>query len=130
MTLSQRVAARAANRCEYCQLPSEFHPAPFQIDHIIARQHGGDSSLENLAFACIHCNRYKGPNIAGVDPLSAELQPLFHPRRDRWEEHFQWQHALLVGLTPIGRATVRTLNCNAQDMQDLRSELLAAGILL
>jgi len=49
-------------------LPSAFHPAPFQIDHIIARQHGGKAELENLALSCIHCNRFKGPNVAGVDP--------------------------------------------------------------
>lgn len=126
MTLSQQVAHRAAHRCEYCQLPAEFHPAPFQVDHIIARQHGGDSSLNNLALACIHCNRYKGPNIAGMDPLSETLQPLFHPRRQIWEEHFRWEHALLVGRTAIGRATIRTLQCNAEDMLELRRELLVA----
>jgi HNH endonuclease len=52
------------SRCEYCRLSSALHPTPFQIDHIIARQHGGGTTLENLA----HCNRYKGPNIAGIDP--------------------------------------------------------------
>jgi hypothetical protein len=128
VTNSQRVAQRANHRCEYCRLPSDFHPAPFQIDHIIARQHGGDSSLANLALACIHCNRFKGPNIAGLDPFTGTLQPLFNPRTQSWDDHFRWEHALLLGLTPTGRATIRTLAINADDMRELRAELLAAGL--
>src|ERR1700677_1421335 len=64
---------RAQSRCEYCQLSSALYPAPFQIDHIVARQHGGATVSENLALACIHCNRYKGPNIAGIDPENGAL---------------------------------------------------------
>jgi len=64
--LIRRVWERAGERCEYCQLPSGFHPAPFQTDHIIARQHGGKTVLENLALACVHCNRFKGPNLVGL----------------------------------------------------------------
>ena len=62
---------------------------------------------ENLAWACIDCNSYKGSNIAGIDPDSkAEVVRLFHPRQDRWEEHFEWDDARLVGRTPIARATI------------------------
>jgi hypothetical protein len=60
-----------------------MHPAPYQIDHIIAKQHGEGDELDNLPFACIHCNRYKGPNIAGIDPETGELTRLFHPRTSR-----------------------------------------------
>jgi hypothetical protein len=52
---------------------------------------------------------------------------LFHPRRDRWDEHFAFQGALIVGLTPVGRATVRTLNMNGADRLEVREELLARG---
>jgi hypothetical protein len=52
--------------------PSASHPAPFQIDHIIARQHGGATELENLALACIHCNRFKGPNMLGLIRIAAK----------------------------------------------------------
>jgi hypothetical protein len=124
----EQVATRARRRCEYCRLPADFYPAPFQIDHIIARQHGGDSSLGNLAFACIRCNRHKGPNIAGIDPLSGRIEPLFHPRQQNWRDHFRWQGAQLHGLTPIGRATVRTLNSNAPEAVELRNELRASGV--
>ncbi|HTG62884.1 MAG TPA: HNH endonuclease signature motif containing protein [Terriglobia bacterium] len=80
--LIRQVWQRARARCEYCQLPSAFDPAPFQRGHIIARQHGGTTELGNLALACIRCNRFKGPNIAGLDAESGHIVLLFHPRRD------------------------------------------------
>ncbi len=63
----------AGERCDYCRMPERFDPLPFQVDHIIARQHGGATILENLAWSCLHCNKRKGPNIAGIDPESGEL---------------------------------------------------------
>jgi hypothetical protein len=62
-------------------------------DHIIAKQHGGSDELHNLALACIHCNRYKGPNIAGMGPDTGELTRLFHPRSDDCHRHFAWKGA-------------------------------------
>ena len=59
---------RAGDRCEYCLIPQFAFPLPFQVDHILAEKHGGVTVEENLALACPHCNRFKGPNIAGVDP--------------------------------------------------------------
>jgi len=61
--------------------------------------------LENLAWACHQCNLHKGTNLAGIDPDSNELVRLFHPRRDRWEDHFRKDGPLVVGLTAIGRTT-------------------------
>jgi hypothetical protein len=97
------------------------------MDHIIARQHGGSTTLENLALACFHCNRFKGPNIAGLDPGSRELVRLFHPRLDLWADHFRFEHARLVGLTPIGRATIQVLAMNAEDLLLFRVEILQEG---
>ena len=121
--LETLVRRRARGRCEYCQLQERLHPAPFQIDHVIARQHGGRTAADNLALACIHCNRFKGPNIAGVDPDTGEIVRLFHPRHDRWAAHFAWAEFQLVGLTPVGRASVRVLNLNATSMVELRRAL-------
>ena len=55
---------RAGFRCEYCLIHEEDILFPHEPDHITAEQHGGPTSGENLAFACYHCNRLKGPNIA------------------------------------------------------------------
>ena len=65
--------SRAGHRCEYCHLPSAGYPLPLQMDHIIARQHGGETDANNLALACVHCNRHKGPNIGGIDPATGSL---------------------------------------------------------
>ncbi len=93
----------------------------------IAKQHGGRDSLDNLGLACHRCNLRKGPNLIGVDPVSGELVPLFHPRRDQWAEHFLLQGARVEGITPVGRATVDVLAMNAARRLELRSELLAHG---
>jgi 5-methylcytosine-specific restriction endonuclease McrA len=79
------VRSRAGNRCEYCRSNQDDEPfAQFQIEHVIARQHGGSDAADNLALACSNCNLHKGPNLAGLDPLDGALVRLFNPRRDRW----------------------------------------------
>jgi hypothetical protein len=102
-------------------VPSAFHAAPFQIDHIIARQHGGKTELENLALACIHCNRFKGPNVAGLDPESREIVRLFHPRRDSWADHFVWDGPELKARTQMGRVTIAVLVINDPEIVAVRS---------
>jgi len=125
--LTQQVWQRAGARCEYCGLPAAFHPLPFQIDHIIARQHGGTTELENLALACIHCNRFKGPNIAGLDRDTGQIVRLFHPRRDLWVEHFRWNGPELSALTQIGKVTIAVLMVNDPGVVALRKALQEEG---
>ena len=126
--LIRQVRERALGRCEYYQIPTAFHPAPFQIDHIIARQHGGTDAVDNLALACIHCNRFKGPNIAGVDPDSGEIVRLFDPRRDAWTEHFMWDGPELKALTQIGRVTISLLVVNDPEVVTVRKALQEEGV--
>jgi len=109
-------------------LAAEFHPAPFQIDHIVARQHGGTSTVDNLALACIHCSRFKSPNIASVDPDSGEIVRLFHPRRDTWREHFLWDGPELKALTQIGRVTISLLLINDPELVAVRKALQEEGV--
>src|ERR1022692_3270768 len=90
----------------------------------MARQHGGLTVPENLAFSCLHCNRHKGPNIAGRDQLTGQLVRLFHPRTDIWRDHFKWAGAVLVGLTAIGRTTVNVLAINEPDFLAVREALV------
>ena len=119
---------RAQFRCEYCQMPQQCDPLPFEIDHIIAEKHLGPTKPSNLALACFHCNNHKGPNIAGLDPASGELTRLFHPRNDVWEKHFQWAGALLTGTSAIGRATVRVLEINVRHRVIHRQALIEEGV--
>jgi hypothetical protein len=125
--LSQQVWSRAGQRCEYCHLPAAVYPLPFQIDHIIARQHGGKTRLENLALACLHCNRHKGPNIAGIDPASGLLVRLFHPRQDEWRMHFEWNVDELRGKTAIGGVTIDVLAINDPEFRAVRAVLIEEG---
>jgi hypothetical protein len=120
------VRGRAGGRCEYCGILQAHIPfAAFHVDHIIPRQHGGSDAPENLALACYHCNLHKGPNLSGIDTETGAIVPLFHPRRDLWPEHFAMQDITVVGLTPVGRATVRVLQMNAVDRVELRAALKA-----
>lgn len=122
------VRARAKARCEYCRFPEAFAELPFHCDHIIARQHGGESSIDNLAFACCFCNRFKGPNLSGVDPKSTDVVRLFDPRRDVWEDHFEWQGAWLIGRTASARATIQALRLNRPDAVGVRALLMREGV--
>jgi hypothetical protein len=130
ISLEDRVRQRANGRCEYCQLPQAASPLGFQIDHVIARQHGGTWTFGNLALSCPHCNAHKGPNIGSRDPTGRVkgLIPLFNPRRHRWSRHFLWEGPTLRGLTAIGRATIQVLDMNDSEEVALREALIHEGI--
>jgi len=125
--LEQQVRRRAEDTCEYCRLPESVSDLPHVLDHVIARQHSGETLPENLALACSRCNLHKGPNIAGIDPVTNRLTRLFHPRIDTWGDHFKWDGATLIGLTELGRATVAVLAMNHPYRLTAREALLAAG---
>ena len=119
---------RAGGQCEYCRIPQEATPLiPFHVEHIVARQHAGSDSPNNLALACDRCNAYKGPNLTSVIPETGELVLLFNPRQDAWDDHFRWDGGMIIGLTPTGQATVRLLNMNAPRRVQLREEWLREG---
>jgi HNH endonuclease len=108
------VASRAGHRCEYCHAPEVIFNLPFEVDHIqpVALQGGNDD--ENLALSCRHCNLRKGAHTHGTDPQSGEGAPLFDPRTDSWDDHFNVDEPSfqIVGKTEIGRATVDKLGMN------------------
>ena len=127
--LRKLVRNRAGDRCEYCGLRQEDDPFfRFHLEHVIARQHGGPTTPENLALSCHHCNLHKGPNLSGIDPQTGALVALFNPRIQRWTEHFVLQGKTVLGLTEAGRATVEVLAMNAPARQDLRAPSGASGM--
>lgn len=128
--LAALVRKRAQAICEYCRLPQVFSAIPFEIDHIVAQKHGGPTREENLALSCFYCNSRKGPNIAGVDPVSGRIVRLYHPRKDRWSRHFEWAGAVLQGKTASGRATIVVLSMNDPDAVAVREALLDEGEVL
>jgi len=124
----EQVRARANDCCEYCQLPQVCSALPHELDHIRARKHRGQTSLENLCWACAYCNSAKGPNLSGYDEATDELVALFNPRTDVWTEHFEWKGAVLVGKTPIGRATIDVLQINRPEQVEHLRLFMLAGV--
>jgi hypothetical protein len=125
------VTARAGERCEYCHLPKRGQVATFPIDHVVPRSSGGQTVLENLAFACPHCNAHKWASTSATDPVSGTLVTLFNPRTDGWPDHFQWsttEPGVLEGKTPRGRATISQLQINHSEMVAIRQLLAALGL--
>lgn len=100
---------------------------PHEPDHIIAEKHGGPTSLENLAWSCFFCNRFKGSDLATIDPISRRVVTLFHPRRQRWHRHFRLNSARIEGVTASGRATVALLHFNDEERVALRLGLMEIG---
>jgi hypothetical protein len=125
----QAVINRAGGCCEYCRSPVRYSPSPFAVEHIIPRSQGGKTVLDNVAFSCQGCNNHKYARTHGVDPVTDREVPLYHPRKQRWRDHFSWNddYQLIDGLTPTGRATVETLQLNREELVNLRRLLHAAG---
>ncbi len=125
--LRRLVRDRAALRCEYCRLAEEDAYFPHEPDHVISEKHGGRTDARNLALACFDCNRFKGSDIASLDPQSGALTPLYNPRLERWTSHFSPRKGRIVSLTPVGRVTVALLRMNLEVRVEVRQELASLG---
>ena len=125
--LREEVSARAGRRCEYCLAPEALAFARHQVDHVIAEKHGGETALDNLALCCGLCNRRKGSDLSSLDPITGQVHALFHPRRDRWADHFELRGGEMLALTSAGRVTVKLLRLNRPDRIQERAALVASG---
>jgi HNH endonuclease len=126
--LRVHVQERARGRCEYCGLHEEDGWEPHQPDHIIARKHRGETVAENLAWTCAVCNRYKGSDVASIDPETSRVVRLFHPRRDRWAHHFLLDEGHILPRTAVGRVTEFLLQLNRPDRVRVRRILSLKGL--
>jgi hypothetical protein len=125
--LDRLVWDRAELCCEYCHMPQDCDEFGFEIDHVVATIHGGQTIAGNLCLSCLFCNRHKGPNLSGIDPRTRRLTRLFNPRRHVWRVHFRWASSRLIGLTAIGRTTIRVLAINDPLRAKLRGVLINEG---
>jgi hypothetical protein len=124
--LRNEVARRAHHRCEYCLIHQDdiaFRP---HIDHIVSRKHGGLSDIENLAYACALCNRSKGSDLTSINGR-CEIVHMFHPRHDRWADHFQLDGCSIRAISDVGAATSELLKLNAPERLAERSLLQVLG---
>ena len=128
-SLRNLVANRARHLCEYCKSPESYAMQSFECEHIVPISKGGADDLNNLAWSCGGCNRFKSNHTEGIDPETEEMTHLFHPRKDDWFDHFVWSddfcHA--YGLTSTGRATLKLLRLNRDGIVRLRTLLVQNG---
>lgn len=125
--LRRAVIERANGCCEYCRMPLIDRFLPYEIDHIVAEKHGGVTESENLCLACYRCNGFKGSDIASADPETSKATFLFHPRQQKWEDHFQLIDNIIEPLSPEGRVTVMILRLNMAIQIEQRAVLIAIG---
>lgn len=111
--MRRQVRERAQGLCEYCLAPDDSMLFPHEPDHIIAENHSGKTELSNLALACFICNRFKGPNLASIDPQTGKVTNLFNPRTQQWNRHFRLDEPRIEPLTASGRATASLLQFNS-----------------
>ena len=124
------VALRAGHCCEYCHAPEAVFNLPLEVEHIVPIARGGEDTTTNWALACRACNLYKAAHVSGRDPESHVVVRLFHPREDRWDDHFQVapESGEMVGRTPIGRATVIRLGLNSAAQVAARLQWMRLGL--
>ena len=127
ISIRRHVRDRAEGRCEYCLLHEDDTFLSHEPDHIIAEKHGGKTSLDNLAWSCFDCNRFKGSDIASIDAVTGDIVPLFNPRADKWSDHFNCQGATIQPVTPTGRVTEQLLKLNLPARIEVREILFAVG---
>jgi hypothetical protein len=125
--LRRLVRERAGERCEYCLLAETDAFFAHEPDHIIAEKHRGKSTADNLALACFDCNRFKGSDIASIDPATGQLVALFNPRTQLWNEHFKIKEGKIIPLTATGRATAALLKFNLAERVEVREILFKSG---
>jgi hypothetical protein len=124
------VADRAGHRREYCRAPEAIFNLPFEVEHILPTSRGGPDEPSNLAPSCRACNLFKADQIAAFDAETRAEILLFDPRTEPWEQHFSINQATgeIVGLTPVGRATVAGLPMNRPVQLAARLQWMRLGI--
>jgi HNH endonuclease len=127
--LRRLVTDRAGGCCEYCRCQAWYTPVSFSLDHIMPRSRRGKTRPDNLALSCLGCNQHKAKRTSALDPETNQGVSLFHPRQHRWDEHFAWRadFTMMIGLTPIGRATIMALQLNRTALVNLRRVLYTIG---
>ena len=127
--IKDEISKLSKGACEYCKWFKDFSPPGFACEHIIPLFREGTDELENLADSCFACNMPKHTFTTALDPFTNQTVPLFHPRKDNWNDHFNWSNDLLKmeGLTPTGRATILRLKTNREATVNLRRVLIGNG---
>jgi len=92
------VFERDKNTCQYCA--KTFERSDLNLDHVLPRDRGGQTTWENIVCSCIPCNTRKGNRL----PHEAGMQLIRKPKRPKWRpfvnisfqhhHHHSWRHFL------------------------------------
>ena len=126
--IRQAVMQRANFICEYCLIHEDEAYVGCEVDHVISLKHGGATEFENLAYACLRCNRHKGSDVGSIHWPTGQFVRFFNPRLDGWPDHFQLRGAEIVPLTEIGGVTARIFGFNDPKRLEERAALVKAGL--
>lgn len=124
-----RVIEACGNRCSYCLASQRYVLSRLEIEHIIPVALGGSNDEWNLCLGCRLFNLYKSDQIEATDPITKAIVALFNPLTQAWSDHFKWSQdgAIIVGLTPVGRATVEALRLNNEIAVEVRRNWVLVG---
>jgi len=127
--LAERIRSDARHRCGYCLVGEHLVGMLMEFEHLTPLSALGETVEENLWLSCRNCNGYKQARIEAVDPETNQAVRLFNPRRQIWDEHFRWSEdrVTVIGLTPMGRATVEALKMNNPRIVASRRLWVSAG---
>lgn len=130
--LRRQVVTRADNMCEYCVIHEDDTFFGCEVDHIISQKHGGPTQADNLAYACMICNRNKGSDVGSiVPPLSSGVfSRFFNPRIDAWSEQFALDESDGITIRPLtgaGVVTARIFGFNSSERLLERQALRDVG---
>lgn len=127
--LQRRIRNYFANSCAYCYTAEFLTVTTFEFEHIIPRSANGETIFENLCLSCPSCNRYKASRKTALDSITQQEVALFHPQLQLWTDHFAWSEDAteIIGLTPVGRATISALKMNRLQLTRVRRMWVKMG---
>ena len=111
------VAAWYEDCCGYCGTSEVDVGGALTVDHYEPVSAGGNDSDENLVYACVRCNLYKGDYFPDAAARAAG-QIILHPLRDNVSLHFrenEWSGEL-EPLTETGRFHIAQLHLNRRQL--------------
>jgi len=100
-------------RCGYCGVTETDAGGELTVDHFQPISAGGDDRDDNLVYACVRCNQYKGAlESCGTDVTRQKR--FLHPLLDPVSAHIREDDitGLLEGLTPTGTFHIDALRLN------------------
>lgn len=100
------------------------------VDHYQPRSFGGAEDDDNLIYACVKCNLYKGEFWPNDDDIAHD-QRVLHPILDDWAEHVSEneQTGYLEALTERGQFHIALLRLNRPQLVAYRIERRIYSIL-